>query len=218
MKADTNSHEKRAVMQRRLTQKERSAATKRKFLDAAARVLVEAGYTNLTTTRVCREAGMSQGALFKHFPTKTGLVSALAEDLYKGLADEYEALFEAEGKETDLIRKSIRNLWTVFSSQRQMASYDLTMAARTDPELRNVMEDAVRKHRERIEAIAEKIRIRLGMEKPLFNPLADLILMAVQGGAVNTLAFPDPEATEKRLNYLENLAGKAAGLSRKGPL
>lgn len=202
-----------------MTQKQRSAATRRKLLDAATDVLIQDGYANLTTTRVCKAAGVSQGALFKHYASKMDLMAALAEDLYAGLAREFKASFETANRpdgeparEGDLIRQAIRTLWEVFSSPRQLASYDLTLAARTDTTLADILAPIVLAHRQRIRDIAQTISMQLpGMAEADFFNLSDVILMAIQGAVINSLACPEPDILENRLTYIESLARNLAG-------
>jgi AcrR family transcriptional regulator len=198
-------------MKKHLTQKQRSSATQRKLLDSAADVLILYGYSNLTTTRICKEAGVSQGALFKHYATKMELIAALAGDLYSSLALEFKILFEKHPPGCDIIRHSIQDLWAVFSSKKQMASYDLTIASRTDPVLKEILDPIVQVHRERIQKIADTVSLKIDMEKSRFYALADFILMAIQGTVINSIASPEPEAIEKRLNYIEVTAKKLAG-------
>ena len=70
---------RRPSVRPRRTQAERSAATRALLLEAAIASLASVGWANTTTTEVCRRAGVSQGALFKHFPTKTELLCRAAE-------------------------------------------------------------------------------------------------------------------------------------------
>ncbi len=195
-----------------LTQKQRSSATRRKLLDAAANVLIKRGYSNLTTTRICRNAGVSQGALFKHYTSKMKLIAALSEDLYSSLAMDFKTLFEKQAPDKDIIHQSILDLWTVFSSKKQLASYDLTIASRTDPVLKEILEPIVLSHRDRIQKIADTISGKIDMEKTKFYALADFILMAIQGIVINSIASPEPEAIEKRLTYIEVTAKRLAGV------
>ncbi len=188
-----------------LTQKQRSAATRRKLLDAAALVLIEQGYANLTTTKVCKAAGVSQGALFKHYESKMALLAALAQDLYAGLAHEFESLFSAILPDQDVIRESIRILWAVFSSQKQLATYDLTVASRTDQVLKEILDKIVVGHRERIWVIADKVFESVNAGRTQFDMLADLVLISVQGMVINGLAYPEPDSIEQRLSYLETI-------------
>ena len=55
----------------------RSRATRVRLLQATAAALEELGYAGASTTEVARRAGVSQGALYKHFPSKVQLLAAL---------------------------------------------------------------------------------------------------------------------------------------------
>ena len=78
----------------RRTQAERRSSTRARLLSATIESLVEAGYTRTTTTEVTRRAGVSQGALFKHFATKSALVAAAAEQLFADLIADFDGAFE----------------------------------------------------------------------------------------------------------------------------
>jgi AcrR family transcriptional regulator len=54
--------------------------TKQKILNAALDVLMEHGFPALTQTRVAEVAGVSQGNLTYHFPTRTALLKAVVEE------------------------------------------------------------------------------------------------------------------------------------------
>ncbi|OUS31588.1 hypothetical protein A9Q99_03185 [Gammaproteobacteria bacterium 45_16_T64] len=49
------------------------------LLDATARLLVEIGYTELTTNKVAETAGVGIGSLYEYFPNKESLVAKLIE-------------------------------------------------------------------------------------------------------------------------------------------
>ena len=77
------------------TQDERRRATRQRLLDAAAEVLEARGSSGFTTTEVGRRAGLSQGAIFKHFATKADLLAATVEHVFSGLVTRYEGEFAA---------------------------------------------------------------------------------------------------------------------------
>ena len=60
-------------------QAERREETIARLLDAAEVVVGAAGYAHTTVAAVCAEAGLSQGALFRHFPHRRSLLVATAE-------------------------------------------------------------------------------------------------------------------------------------------
>lgn len=51
--------------------------TREKLLDAAAAVFLERGYAGASMDQVRQAAGVSNGSLYHHFPTKAGLADAL---------------------------------------------------------------------------------------------------------------------------------------------
>ena len=126
----------KAAIRPRLTQEQRSAATRARLLDATLDSLVEAGYAGTTTSRVCARAGVSRGAQVHHYPTKAELVVAalehLAEKRLEGMKAKAGELEEA----ADRIGASFDFLWDAFSSPLFFAVLELWVAARTDRELR----------------------------------------------------------------------------------
>jgi AcrR family transcriptional regulator len=58
----------------------RSAATRRKILDAAIDVFNEVGYTAASRGEIIERAGMTKGALYHHFDSMESLASAIIEE------------------------------------------------------------------------------------------------------------------------------------------
>ena len=63
---------------KRPTQK-RSQITWDAIIQAAAHILVEDGYSGLTTNRIADRAGVSIGSLYQYFPNKESIVATLIE-------------------------------------------------------------------------------------------------------------------------------------------
>ncbi len=191
----------------RRTQAERRAGTRAKLLEAALEALVETGYQNLTTPEVCRRAGVSQGALFKHFPTKSALLAAATEHLFAGLVWGYGERFAAFEKGGDPIRPGIALLWNVFQDPRLRAAYDLYTAARTDPELRASLAPVVRDHYDNLHALARNLlRDLVPAPEERLHSVVDLILLAMQGGALGEMTLEQPELRSRMLRLLTELA------------
>lgn len=60
--------------------------TREKLLDAAGRIIVREGVARMTLDAVSREAGVSKGGLFYHFPSK----NALIVDMIRRFIDRFE--------------------------------------------------------------------------------------------------------------------------------
>ena len=191
---------------KRMTQQERSAHTQHKILQATIDCLVEYGYGGLTTNLVCRRAGCSQGAIFKHFPTKAALVSSAVNELYGELVEQYRQMFRSIPDDKDRLRESLHKLWDLFQQPRLLVVYDLHTAARTDPELRQFMGPKEKAHRASIRELAAELYPEAS-DSPLFNGAIDILINAIQGAAIGSMALFQPEVHEQRMLVLE-LIGK----------
>lgn len=125
------------VAKRRRTQEERSSATRTLLLDATIDCLVELGYAATTTTVIAERAHVSRGAQLHHYPTKSALVAAalehLAAKLGRGFAQQTKSLGTAE----DRIDAAVDALWEGYATPLFAAWVELSVAARTDPELQS---------------------------------------------------------------------------------
>ena len=70
---------------------------RRELLDCAARLLDEGGAVGLSLRDVARQAGVSQAAPFRHFPSKEALLVALAEEGFEELEARFSAAKVAGG-------------------------------------------------------------------------------------------------------------------------
>jgi AcrR family transcriptional regulator len=128
----------------RLTQPERVEAMRGRLLDATIDCLAERGYSGFSTNDVVRRAGVSRGALAHHFPAKADLVAAAADRLIELRAAEFRQRFEAITPRRRTFARALDVLWTFFDDPSFAALLELLVAARTDPELRPVMEAGTR--------------------------------------------------------------------------
>jgi len=190
------------VAQKRPTQQERSALTQHKILQATIDCLVEYGYGGLTTNLVCRRAGCSQGAIFKHFPTKAALVSSAVNELYTELVEQYRGMFRSIPDDENRLRESLDKLWELFQQPRLLVVYDLHTAARTDPELKKFMGPKEQAHRSSIRDLAMELYPEAA-GSPLFVGAIDVLLNAIQGAAVGSMALFQPEVHAQRMLALE---------------
>ena len=71
-------------------------AKRARVMRAARELFAERGYTAATTAGVARRAGVSEGIVFHHFGSKEGLLTAVAGEYGRGLA---EAMFAGDKHE-----------------------------------------------------------------------------------------------------------------------
>ncbi|MFC5181738.1 TetR/AcrR family transcriptional regulator [Actinomadura harenae] len=133
-------HSRRRSGDRR-TQEERRSRTRTRLLDATMECLADLGWSGTSTTEVARRAGVSRGAQQHHYPTKMVLVAAALEHLLERQRFAYETAFAVLPPERRNVEGALDLLWEVFRGRPARALLELTVAARTDDELRPLCRD-----------------------------------------------------------------------------
>src|SRR3954454_12637735 len=118
------------------TQQERSAAMRRRLLDATLECLVRYGYAGTTTTRVTELAGVTRGAQVHHFPTRADLVAAAVRHLAAKRAELAFERIDQVRQAPDPLEAALELLWEIHQGPINYATIEMWVAARTDPELR----------------------------------------------------------------------------------
>jgi AcrR family transcriptional regulator len=195
----------------RRSQSERRAATRARLLAATQAALVERGYAGATTTEICRRAGVSQGALFKHFASKGELLAASAEQLFANLIDAYrDTLPRLVGVE-DRAAAAVALLWDVFEDARLLAAIELYAAARTDRELARRLAPVAARHGENLRRLAHELFPEAAVRNPDFDAVVSVVVQAIQGATLGNLAAGDRSASAPMLALLTDLVRKAVG-------
>ena len=120
----------------RRTQEERSAATRAKLLDATIDCLVDYGYNGTTTAKVAERAGVTRGAQLHHFGSRNDLVIAAVQHLAARRSAEAVEQVGAVRASADPLGALFDLLWDLHEGPLFIASLELWVASRTDPDLR----------------------------------------------------------------------------------
>jgi AcrR family transcriptional regulator len=189
----------------------RSLATRARLVTAAAEVLVQHGLAGASTPRIAARARVSQGALFKHFPTKDAILAAAVE----AMLHEFVAAFVrdmAHASGPDPVAASCAALWKIFRTREMRAVFEVYIAARTDAAIAARLTPILERHRD---AILEQARAlfpaRPGERGHDFDSAVDAIVYSMQGAAIGLFA-PRPELEIEHLAFLERLARRELGL------
>lgn len=193
----------------RVRQAERVEAMRARLLDATVECLVDKGYAAMSTNDVVRCAGVSRGALAHHFPTKADLLAAASERILARRTEEFRETFMRLPAKRRTIEQAIDQLWTIYDGPAFAAFLELVVAARTNPELREVLTDGP----EQIATAAFDMFAELFPEI-LDNSLAEQLVqatLALFGGlALQTLVDGDRDgkhaALREHLKTLSKLA------------
>jgi AcrR family transcriptional regulator len=136
----------------RRTQAERRAHTHAALLDATAACLVERGYADTSTNDIIRIAGVSRGALLHHFSSKAELFGAAVEHVVNRCEMEFREAFAALPVEERTLERAVDQLWEIFRGPSFDAALELLVAARTNAELRAVLQDVLARFERNVSA------------------------------------------------------------------
>jgi len=194
-------------MEMRLPVQSRAVVTRARIVEASAQRLVEAGLAGAGTPAVAQAAGTSQGAVFKHFPTKTHLLAETVAHLLRGLVADFRAALPARPAVAPLearVDVAVASLWRVFRSDQLRAVFEVYVVARTDPALEALLEPVLAAHRARIHEEAEALFPELAAHVDS-SLVIDAVVYAMQGAAVG-LFGPALRDDAQNLAFFRRLA------------
>jgi AcrR family transcriptional regulator len=187
----------------RRTQAERREGTIRKLLDAATESLIEIGYAASSVQAICDRAEVSQGALFRHFPTREALMVAVGEDIGKKTLDRYRQEFVALRGKDEPLPTALRLVRARTRSRLNQAWYELALAARTSPRLRRGLRPVAERYYADIESLARELLPELAAALgERFTTLVDTIVAVFDGESVHNFVLPNPRIDEARIPLL----------------
>jgi AcrR family transcriptional regulator len=189
----------------RRTQAERRTHTRRLLLEATLASLSELGYSGTTTLEVERRAGVSRGARLHHFPNKAALLVGAVDWLCDQLSERYLPAFgpsPTRKHERQRVRAGLHELFTMFQHPHYVAVLELSVAARTDDELRAQLRGVAERSRSFALEAARKLF-------PVLRPsdaerLVETIRVAFVGLRMQEGVTADKRHTELVLTVLED--------------
>ena len=191
------------------TQQQRREQTVGRLLEASIDTIIEVGYARASAAVITKRAGVSVGALFRHFDTMGDFMAATASEVLR-------RQLEWVTKQVAEIPPEVPGLETVLTILRDVTSgptnavlYELLIAARTDEKLKATLQDELGDYAEKI---LEAARTVPGAEQ--FPPdkvpvIVGLLANVFDGAAVVQGIVPVPELDEHRIPMLMELLTKA---------
>ncbi|MEU8896326.1 helix-turn-helix domain-containing protein [Nocardia sp. NPDC048505] len=184
---------------RRRTQQERREATIAKLIDATIESIVEDGYYRTSVAAISERAGLSGGAMFRHFSTRMELMARVAEEISERALTAAHAMVEPVRSAADPLHAATELLAGLTRSPLVAAWHELMVAARTDAELRAQIAPALPKFYDAIYRIADS----LGVLEPLPEPMREIALFSMvhmfSGAALTGSVHPRPDLDAQRI-------------------
>ncbi len=169
---------------------QRAIDTRAALLDAAIDCLVERGYAATTTIETARRAGVSRGAQLHHFPTKAELITAAVERLLERRIEEFRKAFVDVPPGPDRLEYAIDVLWSMYESPCFVAVAELSMAARTDPELAAAVVEMDRRFVVECRAVYAELVAPEDGGGPKFDEMAAAFAFALMDGVAYQRLVP----------------------------
>ena len=184
----------------RRTQAERSEETRKRVAKAAYDVIAERGHSAFRTAAVIAQAGVSQGAMLHHFPTKESLT--LAAIHYALNLDRDKSLKRANSTGNDAhgtLLAMVEDFHAFFHGNQFWASLDITMDAAKDasiaPEIRAIVAEA----RKPVYDLWTQALARCGWSKDRAEHAVTSTAALISGFAIRTLWNEDAKELDRAL-------------------
>lgn len=197
-------------------QAQKSAATRNLIVEAAIKCFVDLGYAQTTTTAIADKAGLSRGAMLHHFPSKIDIVRAAVEYLHgKRLKAFRKAIQRSQPAEGDRVRQAVEAYWSHVRHPMFVAFFELSVAARTDPELAAILLPAQEAFEREWYRTAKEVFPEWEGRQEQFDTALDLSRYVMEGMAVSFITHKESERDKRLLRFLEEklreLLGKPPG-------
>jgi AcrR family transcriptional regulator len=194
------------IVRGRRTQAQRSATTRARLLDATIECLHDLGYARTSTPEIARRAGLSRGAQLHHFPTKAELVTNAVEHLFGRRREEFLHAFRERPAGQDPCDAAIEILWSMVSGPTFYAWLELTVAARTEAELREPVAALTERLTGIVEATFRELFPEPSEPNPFYAVAPRFAFALLDGLALERIHATDAHAHEAVLLALKGLA------------
>jgi AcrR family transcriptional regulator len=190
-------------------QQRKSAQTRVGILDAAIECLATHGYARTTTQLIAETAGISRGAMLHHYPTKGALIAAIiAYCFYRRMQMLTEGVRSLN--ETQRVQElaGLEVLWNSYFTPEHRAYLELSIAARTDAEVRAIFVPQARRFSRHWRAGGVSIFPEWAGDLERLSQASDLVEAVLEGLALNHEAWNSTTRVERLREFLRQLVGK----------
>ena len=188
------------------TQQQRREETVARLLDASIAAIVEVGYARASAAEITKRAGVSVGALFRHFETMGDFMAATAHEVLRrqlDLGTKAVAEIPADRPALDAMLAILRD---VTRNPTNAVMYELI-----DEKLRATLQDVLIEYGAKI---YDTFRGLPGADTVPENTLAALVATLINtfdGAAIVRAVVPAPEIDAQQITLLASLLNEAYG-------
>ena len=184
-------------------QAQKSAATREQIINAAIHCIVELGYCRTTTMKIAEEAGLSRGATLHHFPSKMDIIRAAVDHLHEKRLQAFRRSISEMPKKADIVRLAVQAYWAHVNHPIYVAFFELSVAARTDPELAQILRPAQLAFDQEWYVTARDLFPEWQSDPEAFDLALNLTQQLMEGMAISFLTHARGDDKRQLLHYLE---------------
>ena len=189
----------------RRTQEERRATTIAKVVEATIESIEQVGYHRTSLGEICGRSGVSRGGLFRHFDSRLDVIVAAADAVaYRHIAafDDLQVDGASVGIEgilkftRDRVRHETNAVW-----------FEVCVAARTDPDLRDRVAPIMKWLYDSIEERARSIFESIGAPPDVISLVVTSLVHMFDGEAIIAYIYARPDLEKARIDAAAEIWG-----------
>ncbi|BDB43578.1 MULTISPECIES: TetR/AcrR family transcriptional regulator [Mycobacterium] len=191
------------------TQQQRREETVGRLLQACIDTIVEVGYARASAAVITKRAGVSVGALFRHFDTMGDFMAATASEVLRRQIETFTKQVAEIPADRPALQSALTILRDITAGPANAVLYELLIAARTDEKLKVTLQHELWQYRSKMYDAAREMPGADSFPDDTFPVVVALLTNVFDGAAVVEGVLPQPEIAERRIPVLAGLLGAA---------
>ncbi|MEE6139318.1 TetR/AcrR family transcriptional regulator [Mycobacterium sp. 050128] len=187
------------------TQQQRREETVGRLLEASIASIVEVGYARASAAVITKAAGVSVGALFRHFETMSDFMAATASEVLRRQVESFTKQVAQIPADRPALEAALTILRDITGGPTNAVLYELMIAARTDEKLKAHLRDVLAQYTAKILDAARALPGAEAIGEETFPVLVALMTNVFDGAAIVRGIFPEPDIEEQRIALLSKL-------------
>lgn len=190
------------------TQQQRREETVARLLDASIDTIIDIGYAKASAAVIARRAKVSDGALFRHFPTMGDFMAATAYEVMRRQLELFTKRITEIPAEQPPLESVLTILRDITGNDTNTVMYELMVAARTDEKLRATLRDVLTEYATNIYETAHSVPGSEQFPEGEFMAAVAILINTFDGAAIVRPVLPQPELEDARIALLTALLSR----------
>ncbi|KBH07756.1 TetR/AcrR family transcriptional regulator [Mycobacterium tuberculosis] len=187
------------------TQQQRREETVARLLQASIDTIIEVGYARASAAVITKRAGVSVGALFRHFETMGDFMAATAYEVLRRQLETFTKQVAEIPADRPALPAALTILRDITAGSTNAVLYELMVAARTDEKLKETLQNVLGQYSAKIHDAARALPGAESFSEETFPVIVALMTNVFDGAAIVRGVLPQPELEEQRIPMLTAL-------------